>query len=307
MGVSAVFTLLPTPVAILVFSSIFQLSASHALPRQTTTIDSAQINVQPWPLATAAPDFLDELLPRQRRQNTICGYIGGDPDLPATCSAGSHCAADVVNSVVGCCPDGGSCTQGIFTGCVDGNSEPQTEINPYVYTCGGSDLCYRNSFDGGFHQFGCGTASGMGSNVATSASDRESLVISALSAELTAEPTPLSEPTTLGTVRRTRTTDKEETTETLSTTNSRETSTDTTDTRPTDTAPTNTATSTAASDAEAPDAEGSDRNTGAIIGGIVAGVAVFIAMVAVGVIIWHRRRKNKREGPGPNGKTEYIR
>lgn len=75
---------------------------------------------------------------------TVCGYIGGDAALPATCAAGSHCAVNVAARVVGCCPDGRPCDRGFFTACVDRNSRPQTVRDPYVFTCDAGRVCYRN-------------------------------------------------------------------------------------------------------------------------------------------------------------------
>ncbi|KAG7287374.1 hypothetical protein NEMBOFW57_006885 [Staphylotrichum longicolle] len=49
-------------------------------------------------------------------------------------------------------------------------SGPQTEVNPYVFSCAGGSVCYRNMFDGGFSQWGCGTASDQAATVVNSAS-----------------------------------------------------------------------------------------------------------------------------------------
>lgn len=134
---------LPRSAALLASSTLLQLASSHALPRETKTIAVRELNVVAWPIvATPAPKAASPALASspaaqllQRDFNTICGWIGGDASLPATCLAGSHCAADTVNKAIGCCPDSGPCTEGIFTGCVDVNSPPQTELNPYVFTC----------------------------------------------------------------------------------------------------------------------------------------------------------------------------
>ncbi|KAI1381834.1 hypothetical protein F4677DRAFT_5728 [Hypoxylon crocopeplum] len=194
---SASFLRLPPATAVLLLSAAFGLTGGHALPRQTKTVELHELNVVPFPRPTEAPVLLSDLLRRQG-QNTVCGYIGGDPNLPATCLAGSHCVLEQDHGVVGCCPDGGTCSTGIFTGCVDWNSEPQTEINPYVYTCQGSDVCYRNEFAGGYFQFGCGTASSLGNTVETSVDGMTSLVFEETSVSLTALPATLAEPTSIG-------------------------------------------------------------------------------------------------------------
>ncbi|KAJ9136511.1 hypothetical protein NKR23_g9895 [Pleurostoma richardsiae] len=158
MTMSDIFLRLPSPTALLLLSTILDLTQARTLPLppQTRTVDHRQLDVIAWPpLPTSPPIDLAHLNELRRRQdtNTVCGFIGGDPGLPATCSAGSHCVLDTEHGAVGCCPNGQeTCTTGVFTGCVDFNSGPQTEINPYVFTCQGSDVCYRNVFDGGFFQ-----------------------------------------------------------------------------------------------------------------------------------------------------------
>ncbi|KAI1468862.1 uncharacterized protein F4812DRAFT_424937 [Daldinia caldariorum] len=189
---------LPPVAAALFFSAVFGLTSGHVLPRQTKTVELHELNVVPFPRPTEAPDLLSDLLLRRQGQNTVCGFIGGDPNLPATCSAGSHCVLEQDHDVVGCCPDGGSCSTGIFTGCVDRNSDLQTEINPYVYTCQGTDVCYKNRFAGGYFQFGCGTASSLGTTVETSVDGMTSLVFEETTVSLTALPSVLTEPTSIG-------------------------------------------------------------------------------------------------------------
>ena len=320
---------LSSATALLYFSSIFGLAASHALPRQTKTIEFRELNVLPWPLATAAPEPFDSL--RRRQFNTACGYIGGDPNLPATCSAGSHCAVDLEHGALGCCPDGGSCTQGVFTDCVDGNSGPQTEVNPYVYTCRGEDVCYKNSFEGGYSQFGCGSASSLGTSVHGTASGKESLVITSLSAAFTATPSALSEPTTLGTMAASSTEEASSsaetssgatssgtvTSESSSATNSKTSSSATESTATKSTATESASKTTASKDsaastdaASAPDTEGDDngkKHTGAIIGGTISGVAALVAVVAIGIWLWRRKKGNTRQGPGLQANSQYVR
>lgn len=303
---------LPPAAALLVLSSLLRLSDAHALPRQTKTVELHEIDALPWPLqpvATPAPTLLAEL--RLRQLNTVCGYIGGDPDLPATCSAGSHCAVDVAHGAIGCCPDGGACSQGIFTGCVDANSDPQTEINPYVFTCSGSDVCYKNAFDGGYSQYGCGSTSGLGTSVVMTASGKETLDLTSLSAELTAEPSTLSEPTTIGSRTKTDETTTTGTTETTGTTKT--TSKTKTSSEPTTTDEATTTDSSSMADStntatSAPDAnDDNNTNVGAIVGGSVGGIAALVALVSVGLFFWRRRLGNTRQGPNTDQETRYVR
>ncbi|CAG7564062.1 unnamed protein product [Fusarium equiseti] len=328
---------------LLLVSSFLNLASGLTLPQPTKTVAFHEINAASYPLAaTAAPD--DSFL--QRRQfNTVCGYIGGDPGLPATCSAGSHCVVDVDHGAVGCCPDGGSCTQGVFTGCVDAGSGPQTEVNPYVFSCRGNDLCYRNSFEGGFFQYGCGSATNLATNVVASASGKSAIQLTSLSVPLTAPVTSLSDPTTLGTRRRTSETDSSATeatttgsattestgTSSIETTDSSSTESATQSETSSETSSTETESSTASesetetdtasgtsetadpsatdSDASAPDTDGDDngsQNTGAIIGGTISGVAALVALIVLGVWLWKRKKGNTRQGPGVKPQVQRI-
>ncbi|KAJ6447144.1 transmembrane alpha-helix domain-containing protein [Purpureocillium lavendulum] len=293
-------TRLPPPSAVLALTVAvaLQLTSAHVLPRETKSVHFRPLKVEPWPLAavahgaahpTAVPAPAPTAAPVELRDdhtlfNTVCGYIGGNPALPATCMAGSHCAVDVEHGAIGCCPNSGDCNSGIFTGCVDRNSGPQTADNPYVYTCAGKNVCYKNVFDGGYFQYGCGSASNLATSVAMSASGRSALRLSHMTVSLTATATARTTPTTIG---------------------SSSTSSDTkSDTEPgsTQASPSTSATS----DAAAPAKEKSSPNTGAIVGGAVGGVAFLAALVALGFLLWRRRRGNTRRGPGPDQGTKYI-
>ncbi|UNI13414.1 hypothetical protein JDV02_000162 [Purpureocillium takamizusanense] len=284
---------LPPPPAGLAFVaiSLSQLASGHVLPRETETAHFRPLKVEPWPLAAStaapahspAPTAAIELRDDHTLYNTVCGYIGGNPALPATCMAGSHCAVDVQHGAMGCCPNGGDCNSGIFTSCVDKNSGPQTADDPYVYTCAGKNVCYKNTFDGGYFQYGCGSASNLATSVATSASGHSALHLSHLTVSLTATATARTTPTTIGS---STTSDTKSDSEPGSTQASPSTS--------------------ATSDAVAPKKESSTPNTGAIVGGTVGGVAFLVALVALGILLWRRRRGNTRRGPGPTQDTKYI-
>lgn len=306
---------LPPATLILVFSTVLGRSNAHALPRQTTTIEHHELlNIVAWPpIPTEAPLSPFELLRRQE-DNTVCGYIG---DLPATCSAGSHCVLDTEHNVMGCCPNGGACTAGIFTGCVDYNSGPQTEVNPYVYTCDGSDVCYQNNFGGGISQYGCGTASSLATTVQASLSGTDAMVITS-SVDLTATPTTLSEPTTINPSTGTRSvsstissTSSSSSSSTSSSSSSTSSHTSSSITDPTLTRPASTTDTSAPTEAPGATSSGSsfDR-TGAIVGGTIAGVAVLVAIIAIAIFCLQKRR-NRREGPGPAPSApptgEYVR
>ncbi|KAM0275710.1 hypothetical protein ACHAQH_007470 [Verticillium albo-atrum] len=313
---------LPSATALLILSSVFARTDAHALPRQTVTIDYRELDVLPYPpLPTAASVLAGDLLRRQD-ENTICGYVGGDPDLPATCSPGSHCVVDQGAGAIGCCPNGdGACTTGVFTGCVDANSGPQTELNPYVFTCIGSDVCYRNTFEGGNFQYGCGSASDVAATVVATASGvTVAPVLETVSAPMTATPSQLSAPTTLGSASSGSQTSSASSSGSASPSDSSSTGTTSSEASTSASSATSTGDSSSTSSAadssaasgepatEAPDASSSGgvNKTGAIIGGSISGAAVLIGLVVVGLFCWKRKRGNKRQGPGPNDDTRYI-
>ena len=257
------------------------------LPQETNNAVARQLNIRPWPvLPTPAPVALHGL-PR-RQPNTICGYIGGNPELPATCVAGSHCAVDVELGAVGCCPNDGDCSNGIYTGCVDRNSGPQTVADSYIYTCREQDVCYKNTFEGGFFQYGCGSASGLATKVYQSAPGKGSLQLTTISVELTATLTRLSQTTTIIGDR------------TLSSAGASSGSSVASSSCPWSPSPTIVA-------SDAPSITGStSKHAGAIIGGALGGIAVLFALAALGFFLWRRRRANIRHGPGEGDSPTYL-
>ncbi|AEO66392.1 6bfd3050-33ca-451f-a071-9f7ac1046848 [Thermothielavioides terrestris] len=282
------FDCLPRPTALLLLCSIFDLARAHALhklarqtPAPTITVPHHALKVVSWPLRPTPPP-VDFRALRRRQENTVCGYISGDPALPATCGSGSHCVLDMEHGVVGCCPNGApSCTAGVFTGCVDANSGPQTEVNPYVFSCTGAAVCYKNVFDGGFSQFGCGTASNEAATVLNSASGlTASLTRPTVSLSLTQSVRTLSKPTTLGTIS--------------------STSSSSSGTHPSSSS-LSALTAAATSSSGASAATNSTYRTGAIVGGTIGGLAVLIALVALAFFFLRRRHANVRQGPGPGG------
>ncbi|KAK4226605.1 hypothetical protein QBC38DRAFT_222337 [Podospora fimiseda] len=280
------FHQLPPPTVLLLLSSLFDHGDAHFLqhiPRQTeapqiptTTIPYHALSVVSFPPLPTPPPPRDLFALRRRQQNTICGYIGGDPALPATCGAGSHCVLDTDSNVVGCCPNGDAvCTAGVFTSCVDENSGSQTEVNPYVFSCGGGQVCFQNTFQGGYSQFGCGTASDIGTVVMLS--------ISGLLNSLTF-------PTITVSYSVTKTSSSSTTSSTSSSSTQTTTSSETSTSTPATSTPSPTSAPETASD--------SSNKTGAIVGGTIGGLAVLIALAALIAFLLRRRQKNTRHGPG---------
>ncbi|KAL2190430.1 hypothetical protein L209DRAFT_677214 [Thermothelomyces heterothallicus CBS 203.75] len=296
---SDLFDCLPQSAALLLLWSILQLTDAHAVqrlprktPEPTITVPYRALNVAPWPLHATPPPGGDTFANRRRQLddtfNTVCGYINGDQNLPATCGQGSHCVVDTDHNVVGCCPNGApSCTAGVFTGCVDGNSGPQTEVNPYIYSCTGSDVCYMNVYEGGFSQYGCGTASDLAATVQNSASGITAVLTRpTVSVSYTQGISTLSEPTTLGTPRSRTRSSTARTSHSSSATSASSTSSEST---------------SSTSEPAAPPATDKSYRTGAIIGGTIGGLAVLIALGALAFFFLRRRNANIRQGPGLGG------
>ncbi|GKT93439.1 hypothetical protein Ct61P_11289 [Colletotrichum tofieldiae] len=294
------FMSLPPTTAILLLSNVFTLTEAGALPRQTQApIALRTLDVRDWPLATPAP-----WLGMMRRQedsstNTVCGYIGGDPNLPATCSAGSHCAMDASASAVGCCPNGAACTTGVYTGCVDDTSPTQTVSDPYIFTCQGSNVCYRNSFEGGAYQYGwghriphCFGTQHDRRNHPNLGPRHESgdLIVDQLVQQL--------DHFVL---------DKlyhniefiENQLQLLNTVNLGSTTESAT---PTESPPP----PSAAAGPPPGAAEAGLRRHGAVIGGAIAGAAIFVTIVSVALWMRKRKRGNRRDGPGVGKGPSYI-
>lgn len=330
-----IFLRLPTPTALLLLSSLSTLASAHVARQTPTTIPHQPLNVAaypPLPAPTSPPldrQALDELL-RREDANTICGYINGVSSLPATCSAGSHCVVDTDHGVVGCCPNGpDTCTAGVYTACVDANSGPQTVLNPYVYTCTGSNVCYKNAFEGGYSQFGCGTASDLAATVKQSASGvDDGVTITSAAIAFTEKPSTLAVPTTLGTNTKSSlevSSTSSESRTTLSTpapssaaasstvsasskSSSASAATSSTTSATSSSATSSSATSNPTAAPAAPgNSSGGVNHTGAIVGGSIAGVAVLIGVLAAAAYLMRRRTGNARQGPGPRpGDTQYI-
>ncbi|KAJ1331686.1 cell wall integrity and stress response component [Microdochium nivale] len=304
-----IFLRLPTPALAVIFATLLASSQAGALPRQTPTVDYLELDAVSWPLTPTPAPLLPLDLLRRQAPNTICGYIEGNSALPATCSAGSHCVLDQGHGYVGCCPDSGPCTAGIFTGCVDVNSPPQTVINPYIYTCQGSDVCYKNEFAGGYNQYGCGTHSDMGKSVQTSIQGlTTALVLPELSASLTQDVSSLSEPTTIGSTASTPNSNSASPSSTSVTSRSSSTTgRPTTDsasttqslTSKTSSTSTNSAIGGANTNSSADQSAENSSNRSAVAIGAAVGSVAGVALLCMAVCFFCRRRKNNRDGPGP--------
>ncbi|KAL2066071.1 hypothetical protein VTL71DRAFT_2142 [Oculimacula yallundae] len=154
------FFAMPSSSMLLLFS--FAFSLTNALPwmgaQQTKVYREAA-----WsPAPTALPNVPAHIFKRESVDVNICGWIGGSSGVPAVCSAGSSCIHDTIHAIVGCCTTDGPCTAGVYTSCVDKNSVGWTPNegmqNNGIYSCSGDAVCYRNTYPGGYYQYGCGAS-----------------------------------------------------------------------------------------------------------------------------------------------------
>ncbi|ROV91674.1 hypothetical protein VMCG_09243 [Cytospora schulzeri] len=172
-------------------------------------------------------------------------------------------------------------------------------------------------FEGGFSQWGCGTASDLATTVSESAKGVSSEVhLTSVSVSFTQSPSSLATPTQIGsgtpssdsTASSSRSSSSTTASDTL-TTISIPSPTESTDPASTSdsSAPTSTSTGHSAPDTSASGGK-TNKHTGAIVGGAIGAVAAVAAIVAAAIFFWRRRAaRNTRQGPGPRpGDTHYI-
>ena len=120
---------IPSTSRVLLLSAIFSLT--NALPWSgpdpTASYKPADWNPRP----TSVPRSLPELLKRQNSNASICGWVNGNVNQPAACPSDAKCVYDTNHGMVGCCPQSGSCTTGVYTTCVQ---EAQGALNPSILT-----------------------------------------------------------------------------------------------------------------------------------------------------------------------------
>ena len=270
------FTRLPPTAAILIFSTILKPALASVMPRETGAAAEAShtLAIVDWPLVPTAVPLLPAEL-RKREFNTVCGWIGGNADMAATCEGDSHCVADVEHKIIGCCPNQGECKSGIYTACVDSNNPGSGKGDPWVYSCPAGKVCYRNTFDGGFHQYGCG-ASNMATSVATKAPGKSALAFSQVTASFSSQPTSASSSS--------------------GTSSGSSSSSAGSASSASEAGVSASTTSTAAtSSADAAAIDHKMHNGGAIAGGVIGGVLG--AAILIGLLIWLIRRKKKDQEP----------
>lgn len=178
-------------------------------------------------------------------------------------------------------------------------------------------------FEGGYSQFGCGTATDLAATVLASASGVPSaIVLTTADVSLTQSPSSLATPTTLGTASGSSTSATaspssatSETTGTLTTITIPSPATTTEPSSLTESASTGSSSSTSstgvtptAAPGTSTGSDGGSNHTGAIVGGSIGGLAALVGIAAVAAYFYRRRLSgNSRQGPGPRpGDTQYI-
>ncbi|KAI6247575.1 hypothetical protein HI914_03806 [Erysiphe necator] len=125
-------------------------------------LPTSEVNLQQSETQKPAPTAKAELS-KANLDRSICGWLGGQSQLPALCAGASSCIRDTEHKYVGCCETIGSCTAGFYTSCVDegsdGWSPPSSIQTNGIYTCAKNEECYRNTYAENYYQFGCGKSS----------------------------------------------------------------------------------------------------------------------------------------------------
>ncbi|KAL1888253.1 hypothetical protein Cpir12675_006235 [Ceratocystis pirilliformis] len=318
--------------------ALAQASASVLPPRQPTITNKPELAVRKID-ARSLPESI--LAPHagalHKRFNVVCGYIDGNPLMPAVCNPGSHCAVDKALGAVGCCPDEGPCDTGIFTGCVDMTGPPPEKVDPLVYVCGAGQVCYKNNYEGGYSQFGCGTPGSPPATVLVNVAGQPPIDIQQVNikANPTSDggagagvPAP-AQTTTSESNSQSKSPEPVATPKQLLSSSSSSSSSSALSTTPTPATPyptgsrgpqtlKTTTTSTTAEEAygmaseatvtattEAPktDKDTNHADVGAVVGSTLSGIAAFLALGAVGFYYYRKKKQTQSPTPPPNEKS----
>ncbi|CAG8961462.1 hypothetical protein HYFRA_00013914 [Hymenoscyphus fraxineus] len=263
------FAMPPSSVALL-FSLV--LGLTNAMPWPQPPARTASYAPDEWtPRPTPMPKDPAKLFKRSSVAVAVCGWAGGNLAYPAQCGSGSSCVHDTMHGFVGCCTTEGPCTQGVYTTCID-NTSPGWEIaaapvNDGVMKCIGADLCYKNSYPGGYSQYQCGNPA-LATAIETAfigqpTEVRLQVVFTGVTFDAAPiETVPPSVPSTI-------------------------------DPYVTETAVVEPGFDPAAAQGTAEASSGSSANAGTVAGGTIAGIAVVALFVALG--FWCLRRRQKHD------------
>ncbi|KAF2248318.1 hypothetical protein BU26DRAFT_331401 [Trematosphaeria pertusa] len=223
------------------------------------------------PIPTALADAANPLKLFRREETRTCGYIDGDYDNPATCGVDYYCAFNSYNGAFGCC-SGVLSDCYIETACYPSaaavaSCDSSCLVNPYHYICtaGVDTLCYQYVWVTGtteYTNFGCGPidyTSYVYDDYTNGPTSRSSISREVITVTQVATPT-----------------------------SERVTSTPT----PTTFVSTTTTGASAGLATTTPSSGGSKTPVGAIVGGVVGGIAVIaIAATIIAILIMKKKRQ----------------
>lgn len=269
-------------------------------------------------------NFLQAYVDRRLRKRatypgSVCGFIGGDVASPAVCSSNSVCLWDTGHGIVGCSATdtSGQAALAVYTTCVqyndddddDDDNDGGSQSSPWVFTCRGDDECYRNTYERisgqQFFQWGCGR-SDFATTVLTQPSgvDNQSARVQLTAIAMSDSPPETTSSTSSSasqapssTSSQTSTTSEDSTSSTTSPPSSTpgggggantSSNTNPQGSQTSSNIPPTNGTGTATS---VPD-QGSNTNTGAIVGGVVGGIA---GLALIGALLFLLRRRRKKE------------
>ena len=123
---------MPSSSMLLLFSLAFDLTNARAWEgaQKTAVYDGDDWSPRPTQFSATRRS----LFKRDHVDVAVCGWIGGISASPAACASGSSCIHDTMHGYVGCCATSGPCTAGVYTSCVDENSDGSSDGSGLVDT-----------------------------------------------------------------------------------------------------------------------------------------------------------------------------
>ncbi|KAI7781577.1 hypothetical protein LA080_014610 [Diaporthe eres] len=251
-------------------AAVFKWTANDGARRWTPAQET--FGVMPLlgmnPVPTSPPNLQESKEHKRVGGDNTCAYVNGDPDIPLYCDVNSACVYNSVRSNIGCCPDT-STTCSIWTTCLDSSDKNLfTTDNGYTLWCGSSEYpyckthLYEDDTFTGYTLLGCAVAAGTDSVVYSPTLSMSSLSSksstsdsSSLTSSFGVEATSSSAP------------------------------------RASNVGSTTTTSSNPASTTAVARSGSSSAPIGAIVGGVVGGVAV-VALFALGLVLLLRRRRS---------------
>ncbi|KAH8593515.1 hypothetical protein B0O99DRAFT_627397 [Bisporella sp. PMI_857] len=288
---------MPPSAILLLLSAAFRVT--NALP-WSGPIPTSVYQADEWsPRPTQFPVDPKELFRRKTPDIRVCGWLGGTSSEPAVCPTGSSCVRAMNHGYVGCCKIGeSSCTEGVYTSCVDKNSQQETTgpqiKNNGIYTCPDDTLCYRNTYPGSYLQWGCGKTDQATKVETTYSGQASDVLLQVVYRKITFSPM---------TVSATTSSESSSTTEQTTTTTeeSRSTPPPASTTSATESTSTTAGNTQAATTGAGEEGEGKSKSKvsgGVIAAGVIGSAAFVIALLGIILFFLRRRRNQQRKDRG---------